>query len=133
MMSSQQIHDNSYRAATEAAKFNHVPFVIWPGDIDNWRAGKNLPVPFPMLGDYVPPGYETIGEPEMVDVSGFGTRGEPALTLDQMLDWLEANAAYAFVELGQFQGYIQKFRKIDRTKSLVTSDWPRTNTLARGK
>lgn len=112
MMSPQQIHNESERAAADAAKFHHVPFIIWPGDIDHWRAGENLPIPFPALGDYVPPGYETEGDAQMIDTSGFGGAGELAMTLDQVFDWLEVGAAYAFVSSGQFQAYIQKYRKI---------------------
>lgn len=112
MLSPEYIHDESEKAAAEAAKFNHVPFIIWPGDIENWSAGKNLPIPFPTLGDYVAPGYEPEGDARMVDTSGFGADDEPALTLDQMFSWLETGKAYAFITHGQFQSVIQCYRRI---------------------
>jgi hypothetical protein len=55
--------------------------------------------------------YEPEGEALFVDTSGFGAPDEPALTLTQFLDELEADKAYALVEVGQFQAYVQKFSK----------------------
>lgn len=111
MLSPEYIHDENQRAAADAAKFHHVPFLIWPEDIENWRAGISLPIPFPTLGDYLAPGYEFDGDAQMVDTSGVGANNEPAMTLNQMFNWLETGKAYAFVSCGQFQSYIQKYRK----------------------
>jgi len=97
--------------AVAAAKFHHIPYTIWPGDIDKWKAGEGMPIPFPNLGDYVPDGYELDGNAWMVDTSGFGGPGERALTLTQLFDKLEIGKAYAFVECGQFQAYLQQFTR----------------------
>ena len=97
--------------AEKAAKFREIPYTIWPGDIDDWRAGKRLPIPFPHIGHHEPDGFEIDGESWMVDTSGFGSPGEPALTQDQLFDKLEVGKAYAFVEVGQFQAYLQQFTR----------------------
>lgn len=112
MLSPEYIHSENERAAAEAAKFQHIPFMVWPGDIEKWRTGESLPIPFPTLGDYLAPGYEFEGDARMVDTSGMGAENEPAMSLNQMFDWLQADKAYAFVSHGQFQSYIQCYRRI---------------------
>jgi hypothetical protein len=112
MMSLETINSTNRERALESAKFRHVPYMVWPQDIVDWKAGKGLPIPFPHLGDYVPDEYELDGDAWMVDTSGFGSPNEPALTLDQLLDKLVAGRAYAFVEVGQFQAYLQQFKKV---------------------
>ena len=102
MMSLATINAITDENSRNAHKFHEIPYTIWPGDIDDWRAGKRLPIPFPNLGDHVPDGFET---------SGFGSPGEPALTLDQLFDKLQVGKAYAFVECGQFQSYLQQFTR----------------------
>jgi len=112
MMAPEQIdHDNRENAAA-AAKFHHVPYMIWPGDIEKWRAGESLPIPFPNLGDYVPNGYELDGAALFIDTSGFGETGEASLTQDQVFDRLEVGKAYAFTEVGLFQAYLQAYIKV---------------------
>lgn len=112
MMAPEQIdHDNRENAAA-AAKFHHVPYMIWPGDIEKWRAGVSLPIPFPNLGDHVPDNYELDGEALFIDTSGFGADNEGALSLSQMFDALETGKAYAFTESGQFQAYLQAYKRV---------------------
>ena len=77
----------------------------------------------PNLGDRCPRGWRRIFyEPEhvcqityMVDSSGFGTQGEPALTANQFLRELQASwkdgTGYAIISSGQFQVVIGLFEK----------------------
>jgi len=116
MMSAQQINSVNDEKSEYARKFREIPYTIWPGDIDNWKTGKNLPVPFPHLGDYIPDGFETDGEPLFIDTSGFGASDEPALTQDQLFDTLETGKAYAFVSVGQFQAYLQQYTRWGSSK-----------------
>ena len=111
MMSLETINAMSNENAEHARKFHEIPYTIWPGDIEKWKAGEGLPIPFPNLGDYCPDGYELDGDAWMIDTSGFGSPGERALTTWQLLDKLETGKAYAFVEAGQFQAYLQQFTK----------------------
>ncbi len=113
MMSPDTIRSMTQDRTALACKTREVPYLIWPEDIDDWRAGKRLPIPFPNLGDHIPDGYELDGDAWMIDTSGFGSPGEPALTLDQLFDKLEVGKAYAFVETGQFQSYLQQYIKQD--------------------
>ena len=108
----QHMTDENSRTARTARA---IPYLIWKGDIEDWRAGKRMPIPFPNIGDYEPENWVADGPPVMVDTSGWGERGEPALTLEQLLDWLQVGKAYAFVESGQFQSYIQQFSKKEQT------------------
>ena len=111
MMAPETIHAVNNDKSDYARKFHEIPYTIWPGDIENWKAGKNLPVPFPHLGDYIPNGYEADGEPWFIDTSGFGGPGEMAITIDQTFDKMQTGKAYAFVEVGQFQAYLQQFTR----------------------
>jgi len=111
MMALETIIAMNDEKTSNARKFHEIPYTIWPGDVDNWRNGKRLPIPFPHIGNHEPSGFELDGDPWMVDTSGFGLPGEPALTQDQLFDKLETGKAYAFVEVGQFQAYIQQFTK----------------------
>lgn len=110
MMSLQQINDANRDAAVHASVDNQEPFICTAQDIATWKNGRGLPIPFPYLGDYDPPGYEMDGEPLFVDTSGFGEVGEAALTAGQMLDALRPNVGYAFTSIGQFQAYLQPYR-----------------------
>lgn len=111
MMDLTTINSITNEQAENARKFHEIPYTIWPGDVDKWRAGESLPIPFPHLGDYVPDGYEADGDAWMVDTSGFGAPDEPALTQSQLFDKLQTGKAYAFVQVGQFQAYLQQFTK----------------------
>jgi len=111
MMSLQTIQNLQQEARKTAAKEGKKPYIVENEDIASWKAGRSLPIPFPNIGDYEPPGFTEEGEALFVDKSGFGVVGEPALTLEQMLDELIPGMGYAIVEEGQFQVYIQPFRR----------------------
>ena len=111
MMAPEIINALNNDKAAQAKHFHHVPYTVWQSDIDKWKTGEGLPIPFPHLGDYVPPGYALDGKSWMIDTSGFGADDEMALTYSQMLNKLEAGKAYAFIETGQFQAYLQPFTK----------------------
>lgn len=66
------------------------------------------PFPFPHIGNHVPRGWKIVDK-LFVDSSGFGTEGEPALTVNQFLEKLEVGKGYAIVEEGQFQVYVGVF------------------------
>jgi len=66
-----------------------------------------LQVPF--LGDYVPEGFVPTETVLFVDTSGFGGPFERALTVEQFVQALRPGYAYAMIEAGQFQAYVQEF------------------------
>lgn len=111
MMSLHTIQKMQQDAHRDAAKKSRLPYVVEQEDIDAWRHGRSLPVPFPFIGDYNPPGFTAEGDALFVDSSGFGAQGEAALTQDEMFDKLVPGTGYALVEVGQFQVYIQPFRR----------------------
>lgn len=45
------------------------------------------------------------------DTSGVGEDDEPALSSRQLVEKLRSGYGYALTELGQFQGYVQEYRK----------------------
>ena len=112
MMSLETIDQVTRDAKRDACERNLVPYLVWPQDLSAWREGHGFPMPFPMIGDHEPEGWEATGEALFVDTSGMGGPGEPSLTLPQLLDKLEDGKAYAFTQQGQFQGYLQAFEKV---------------------
>jgi len=66
----------------------------------------------PLIGDYTPEGWQEV-ETLFVDISGFGSPGEPALTQEQFLSRVKAGFGYGLGECGQFQGYVRVFERID--------------------
>ena len=64
----------------------------------------------PNIGSYEPPGWDLICS-YFVDKSGFGSEGEPALTIDQFFAEIKKGLAYAIVEEGQFQVYVGEFKR----------------------
>ena len=117
MMSQAYIDDVSRQAAEAAAKEGKRPFMVWASDIKTWKeqsaSGGLGDFPFPFIGDYVPMGLKKEGEEFMVDSSGMGFDDEPALTIHQFIDKLEANKAYAIVAVGQFQVVMQTYVEVD--------------------
>ena len=121
MMSLEAIHELSARIAIDAEQEGREP-LMYPFE--------NLNRPrIPSIGDYVPPGWDEVGEPLFVDSSGLGLPGEPALTQVQFMEQLqyehefgftddeiegetrryEGPFAYAVIEEGQFQVYVGRF------------------------
>ena len=65
----------------------------------------------PFLANYLPEGYEVINT-FFVDKSGFGKEGELALTFNQFLGKVKKGYGYGIKEEGQFQVYINEYRRI---------------------
>lgn len=114
MMSPETIRSLSRDAAAKAAREHKAPFIVWPEDLNEWKAklanGQYPSFPFPFIGDYKPRGFRKVNE-YFVDSSGFGAPGEPALTVSQFLDKLRSGYGYAITEIGQFQLYVGEYRK----------------------
>lgn len=116
MMSLTTIRQMAQDAAENACRARLKPYGPWDEDIAAWRssaASGTLPrLPFPFLGDYVPENYE-LEEEVFVDSSGWGSPGEPAMTIPEFLDTLRSDRSYAITEAGQFQVYIGVYRRTD--------------------
>lgn len=69
----------------------------------------------PFLGDYVPKGWKRIdADLWFVDMSGFGTNAEPAMSMEQFAKAMaaaEPGTGFALVSHGQFQGYVAQYRR----------------------
>jgi hypothetical protein len=161
MMSTEAIQDVQAQAAARASAQGMVPFTVWPEDLE--RPARELAGYIPFIGDYLPPGYERVNlEDErgahglymgdnqgygawMVDASGMGAPGEPALTVDEWRDVVRPGLAYAVVEAGQFQVKIGAFRRTggaeltgrDVFRPLFSraqcADWRTKNMMRRGR
>lgn len=115
MMSGEQIHAVSDAAAVQAAEEEQRPFVYWDiAEVDSRQS-----FPFPNLGDYVPRGWVTVGDRYFCDSSGFGALDEPAMTACQLRSEIKRRIAaspsalgWAVVEVGQFQLYVQAYRRV---------------------
>jgi len=71
-----------------------------------------------VIGDTIPLGYE-LTETFFVDNSGFGASDELALTFNSFLTKVKAGYFYGIKEVGQFQVYINEFKKVSRAKQLA--------------
>jgi hypothetical protein len=109
MMSLSTIRNMQQEARQAAAENETKPYLVAHEDLEAWRRGEGFPLPFPMIGDYDPPGFDADGDALFVDTSGFGADNEPALSISQLLNTLQADKAYAFTEQGQFQAYLQPY------------------------
>ena len=111
MMSSEYIAQLAREAAKAARRQHKEPFV--PESIHEIEQGEGA-FSIPNLGDYRPKGWKLI-EHKLVDNSGFGSPGEPALTRSQFLDWLKTHlsdrktSGYGIIEVGQFQVVVGRF------------------------
>jgi hypothetical protein len=90
------------------------------GDVDVLKC-KNI-------GSEVPLGYEKT-ETYFVDNSGFGTRGESALILQDFLSKVKSSYYYGISFVGQFQVYISEFKKIAKSRKDVYKE----NGIAKSK
>jgi hypothetical protein len=115
MFSLEVIYHLNQQAAKKARKSRKTPFVPdGPKEVENWP-----PFPFPLLGDYDPPGWERTGDTWFCDKSGWGEPGEPALTWEQLKNQLQDYIAehpghgFGITEEGQFQLYVTAFRPIE--------------------
>ena len=124
MMSYEQIVSEAARAARAAKRHGKRPVFLSALSADGIRNAE--PVPF--LGDYVPRGFKRLhvrdtfgeryghgtadGEALLVDSSGFGSRGELALTVQEFAEFTQLHPGYAYgiLEAGQFQVVIGVFK-----------------------
>jgi hypothetical protein len=117
MMGLEAIREINRKATRDAKRDRKRPFV--PTDaqralLAEGKAGRGVSIPF--LADHVPAGWETVGEPLFVDMSGFGGDDEPAMTqpkLFKRIAWSPKGNGWAMVEHGQFQAYVQEYRPIE--------------------
>ncbi len=115
MMDLRTIRDLADQQARRAAREGQQPYV--PFDAEEVRQyGVSTKIPFPNIGSYRPKGWLLLEDKTMlVDSSGFGSWGEPALTLPgfraKVLEYMQENPklGYAIIEEGQFQVYIGVF------------------------
>ena len=61
-----------------------------------------------MFTDDLSEQFEEVDE-YFVDSSGFGRKGEPALTADEFLEKVKANRFYAITGIGQFQVHVGEY------------------------
>lgn len=136
MMSLETIREMSREAAELAEQNGIEPAVFTESQLRNARAlleSNRIPDAIrriPNLGDHVPAGWSRVrlgaghgvysGDAKgfgayMVDSSGFGRRGEPALTVAELVAELKPGLGYGIVESGQFQVKIGAFA-INKTR-----------------
>jgi hypothetical protein len=129
MLSLEQIQDISREAALRAAEENQTPYYIDSFDIQAFKQGNIKTLrSIPFLGDYLPPGFQRLsleGEYDLhphgiymgdndgygayfVDATGWGERGEAALTIKELIERLRPGY-YAIVVAGEFQVKIGAF------------------------
>ena len=99
-------------ATKRARAARMVPAVATDAQREAMASGQWSGFKFPFLGDHVPHGWTPDGEPFMVDTTGLDNSGG-AMALDRLRQIVAAapGAAWATVEHGQFQAYVQRFRR----------------------
>jgi hypothetical protein len=115
MMSIEDIVYVNEKSAAKAASENKEP---WVPSKEFLESGK-FPGCIPELGYHEPEGWEKLDDIQwFVDHTGWGGENEPALTTNQFHMMWTAYAlehpdhGYAITECGQFQLYINAFRKV---------------------
>ena len=126
MLSYSQIADEAERQARKAKRHAKEPHAMSGLGEDAIRR-ECARIPF--LGYYTPKGWERLHVGEtfgdnygygtadhsclFVDSSGFGGRGELAMTLDQFAEFVQRNPGYAYgiVEAGPFQIVLAGYRR----------------------
>lgn len=119
MMSLETIVELNKRAARKSRELGILPVAI---SAQVLRSCTFLPelrqkgVNIPFIGDRRPKGFKALGEPLFVDTSGWGQEGERALTFKETLGEMlnltleHGTLAWATIEHGQFQAYLQPFK-----------------------
>ena len=115
MYSLEYIEHLSDEATERACKDKQEPYVFWDGDTVERSIGR-----IPNLGSHIPKDWEAYGDALMVDNSGMGGAYELALTAEQcikkvkeIIEDTDYMLGWAIVETGQFQVYIQAFKRTD--------------------
>jgi hypothetical protein len=112
MMSIQTIQDLSRKAARKAAREHKRPAMVELEDMETLETELSIP----NLGDYRPKGYKLINT-WFVDKSGFGSPGEPAMTIPRMFEKIRENGpgfGYGMIEEGLFQCYVGVFKPVKK-------------------
>ena len=125
MMDLDTIREFQAEAASIAAKAKQKPMLMETSDVGNIESLRRLP----NIGTYLPDGWERVdastfgdngrgagtvdGVPYFfVDKTGWGSKGEPAITVTEMAALIRPGYGYAIVEEGQFQIGIGVFKKL---------------------
>lgn len=104
MHSLETIKRLSREAGENAAENNLEPLIaICNGSIECKQV--------PDLGDCRPDGWDLV-DTLFVDASGFGSKNEAALTINQFMQKVKKDYGYAIIETGQFQLYIGVFKRV---------------------
>ena len=74
-----------------------------------------------VIGDTTPLGYE-LTDTFFVDNSGFGASDELALTFNSFLTKVKAGYFYGIKEVGQFQVYINEFKRIAKPRAKIFAE-----------
>lgn len=118
MISYTQIaHENASQARKIASRrASGRPYMFSQTELDAIAAGSvNSFARIPFIGDHTPKQWEECGRPHFVDASGCGLDSEPAMTIARFAELVcgpeRRGHAYAIIERGQFQIYIQEYRK----------------------
>ena len=101
------IHAMNARAARASRRDGTLPLVLSSAQIADAHAGRPS-FQIPSIGSRRPRGWKLVAH-YFVDTSGFGERGEPALTMADFLAKLRPGYGYAVIETGQFQRYVGEF------------------------
>lgn len=130
MMSYEVMRANAVEAAERAQSEGKEPATFVGLGHDAIRSGMRS-IPFLGKNDdeddspFVPDGWKRVDAPEaprhmgctkgylFVDASGMGSRGEPALTVDEFTDYVydHKDLGYGIVEAGQFQVVIATYER----------------------
>lgn len=104
MMSLEVIKALNEKATLEARGQSLEPYIAkCNGDVEVKKCWR--------LGDYTPKGWKLV-KTYFVDNSGLGASDEPALTFVQFLGKVKQGYGYAIGEVGQFQLYINEYKRI---------------------
>lgn len=110
MLSQEYIKEQSELYAREALADGIEPYQ--PYDIYEVNTWHDIPVPFPVLGDYMPSGYELV-DTLFCDSSNLGIEGEGALTrrglIKYVKDHINDDLFYGIGDIGQFQLYVNVY------------------------
>lgn len=114
MMGLAEIKRLNAEATERSTRRRAVPYVPTAAHRAELAKGNLSVTRIPFLGDYVPEGWEKKDDDRYVDISGFGSDNEPALSQRQFARSIAddpEDTGYALTEHGQFQGYVASYRK----------------------
>lgn len=118
MLSLESIERANDVAAHKARKAKKEPLTFFD-EAEVERTMDKRPIPFPLLGNHVPKGWELV-DTLLCDHSGCGLPSEPAYTLSQLAVRIRSDVAdgnlygYAITSVGQFQLQLGLFKKAKR-------------------